>query len=262
MMNTLVRLAIIAFVVSSLPPLRALAEASSKPQVILLKLDDVVARKKNDGPVSPRWLKVTEHLKAHGIKAGFGIICESLEEENPAYFQWIKDRQAGGMVEFWCHGYHLKQAGEPGEFEQGTAEEQRAVLAKCQALAKAKLGFELPAFGPHWSGTTDATDEALQAVPEIKIWLYGPLKPKFFTRMSIPRVLALENPTFIPDVEKFKVLYEKKAAQEPVLVLQGHPDQWNDERWAGFVGILEFLKSKGVEFLTPSEWLARSTAAK
>lgn len=228
----------------------------SKPQVILLKLDDVVARRVGSKPVSDRWLKITDHLKSNRIKGSFGIITESLEKDNPVYFQWLKDIQKEGLIELWMHGYHMKTAAEPGEFEQGTAAEQQAILTKGMKLAKEKLGFPLPAFGPHWSGTTAATDEALEAVPEIKIWLYGPKQPKFFTRLSIERVLALENPTFVPDPAKFKATYEKNAASKEVLVLQGHPDQWDDQRWAGFLEIIEFLKSKNVVFSTPSEYLA------
>jgi peptidoglycan/xylan/chitin deacetylase (PgdA/CDA1 family) len=94
-------------------------------------------------------------------------------------------------------------------------------------------------------------------VPDVEIWLYGPAKPKFFSRLSIERVMALENPTFVPDVEKFKAIYTNSAAEREVLVLQGHPDQWTEERWKGFLAIIDFLKSKHVQFLTPSEYLHR-----
>ena len=231
------------------------ADAAPKPQIVLLKLDDVVAGR--PGPVSARWQRIADYLKTNNIKGSFGIICESLEKDNPAYFQWIKDIQQAGLIEFWLHGYHMKKADEPGEFEQGTFEEQKSALEKSERLAKEKLGFPLTAFGPHWSGTTDATDQALESVPEIKIWLYGPPKPKFFSRLSIERVMALENPTFVPDPEKFRATYEKSAAKREVLVLQGHPDQWDDKRWAGFVEIVEFLKSKNVVFMTPSEYLRK-----
>ncbi len=233
------------------------AVAPGKPQIILLKLDDVVARRVGSSPVSARWQKIADYLKANQIKGSFGIITESLEADNPAYFKWIKDIRNEGLIEFWLHGYHLKTAKEPGEFEQGTAAEQQAILEKGVKLGKEKLGITLTAFGPHWSGTTDATDEAMQAVPDMKIWLYGPAKPKFFKRLSIPRVLALENPTFVPDAAKFKAVYEKQAVGKEVLVLQGHPDQWDDTRWAGFLEIIEFLQSKNVLFATPSEYLAQ-----
>lgn len=226
-----------------------------KSQVILLKLDDVVARRVSSSPVSPRWQKIADFLKANHIKGSFGIITESLEKDNPQYFQWIKDIQQGGLIEFWMHGYKMRGASDKGEFEQGTWEEQKAILEKGELLAQEKLGFSLPAFGPHWSGTTEETDRALEAVPSVKIWLYGPAKPKYFSRLSIERVLALENPTFVPDAEKFKAFYEKHASEKEVLVLQGHPDQWTDARWNGFVAIIEFLKSKNVVFMTPSEYL-------
>lgn len=250
LLRSLVLLA--SFAVSSL----CAQESASKPQVILLKLDDVIARRVGPKPVSDRWLKITDYLKTNNIKGSFGVITESLEKDNPIYFQWLKDIQKEGLIELWMHGYHMRGAKDTGEFENGTAAEQRAILEKGMKLAKEKLGFPLPAFGPHWSGTTDATDEALEGVPEIKIWLYGPKKPKFFTRLSIDRVLALENPTFVPDPAKFKAVYEKNAATREVLVLQGHPEQWDDTRWAGFLEIIEFLKSKNVVFSTPSEYLA------
>jgi len=232
--------------------------SAAAPQIVLLKLDDVVAGNRAPGPVSPRWQRITDYLKTNNLKAGFGVICESLEKDNPAYFQWLKDIQGGGLIELWMHGYHMKKADEPGEFDHGTVDEQRAILEKGEALAKAKLGFPLPAFGEHWSAVTDATDEAMEGVPEIKIWLYGPKQPKFYHRLSLPRVMALENPTFVPDPVKFKDAYEKYGGKQPFLVLQGHPDQWvEDQRWEGFVEIVEYLKSKQVVFMTPSEYLQK-----
>lgn len=250
-------LSALAVLLSACTSLQGADTTTASPQVILLKLDDVVQNNLGSSPVPIRWQKTADYLKANHIKGSFGIICESLEKDNPAYYQWIKDIQQAGLIEFWLHGYHLKKNGEPGEFEHGTAAEQQAILAKSEALAKAKLGFPLAAFGPHWSGMTEATDEALEAVPEIKTWLYGPKQPKHYTRLSIERIMALENPTFVPDPVKFKATYEKAAANQAVLVLQGHPNQWDDKRWAGFVEIIDFLKSKNVVFMTPSEYLQK-----
>jgi peptidoglycan/xylan/chitin deacetylase (PgdA/CDA1 family) len=234
----------------------SLAAAS---QVIILKLDDIVQHHDARKPVSDRWLKVHEYLVENDIKGSFGVITESLEKDNPTYFQWLKDVQAAGKIELWHHGYKLRGPKDQGEFEQGSACDQRAILARGEQLAQEKLGFTFAAFGPHWSGTTDSTDEALEGVPEIKIWLYGPAKPKAFSRLSIPRVMALENPTFVPDSDKFIATYEKHASSKDVLLLQGHPNQWDDARWEGFVRIIKFLKSKDVVFMTPSGYLATQT---
>ncbi len=240
------------------------AAGEAAAPIILLKLDDVTARgNQPQNAVSPRWQRVADFIEQNELKAGFGIICFSLETDNPAYFQWIKERQARGKIEFWLHGYRARtKEDKTGEYEQGTFEEQRAVFAKCEELAKEKLGFEFKAFGPHWSGTTDATDQALEATPEVKLWLYGPKQPKYFKRVSVPRVMAIENPTFVPDAAKFAASYEKQGAAQKVLVLQGHPDQWTDERWAGFLKIIDFLKSKGCSFMTPTEYLQSLEGAK
>lgn len=232
------------------------AVPSGKAPIILLKLDDV------GHWVSPRWQRTADYLEQNNVKAAFGIIGGGLEKAGPETVKWIKDLRQRGMVEFWHHGYTLRTATDTGEFEQGTFEEQKAVLEKTQELARTKLGFELAAFGPHWSGTTLETEKALEAIPAIKVWFYGPKDPKHFSRLSIPRVMALENPTFVPDFDKFKATYEKTGFQQEVLVLQGHPDAWGTpERWDGFVKIVEFLLSKGCVFMTPSEYLTRDSKA-
>lgn len=229
--------------------------ASARPQVILLKLDDVV--QVNGSPVHRNWQRMADYVASNGIKASFGIICSSLEKDNPAYFAWIKEWQSRGCVEFWLHGYRQRTAADKkGEFEEGTFEEQRAVLERSARLAREKLGFPLRAFGPHWSGTTEATEQALQALDDNAIWLYGPRQSKFYRKASLPRVMALENPTFVPDFEKFRATYEKSGAKEPYLVLQGHPPAWDEKRWEGFLRIIAFLKEKGCVFMTPSEYVA------
>src|SRR5262245_5055530 len=255
MKSLLVSLALLAIAIFALAVEHLTA---TRRQVILLKLDDLIAEPSGSAPVSARWLRVAGYLAANRIKGSFGLICESLEKDNAGYFRWLKDIERGGVIELWLHGYHLKEADEPGEFDHGTSGEQRAILEKSERLAKEKLGFTLPAFGPHWSTTTEATDEALEAVAEIKIWLYGPFRPKHFARLSLPRVMTLENPIFVPDASKFIETYEKVAAPREFLVLQGHPDQWDDTRWASFLQIIDFLKSRQVVFMTPSEYMQKS----
>jgi len=232
--------------------------AASRPAspVVVLKLDDVVPSGEEGGPVSPRWKRVAEYLEKNEIKGSMGIICSSLEANNPVYFDWIKEHQKKGIIEFWLHGYYNRKASDKfGEFDKGTFEEQKAVIDKSAALAREKLGFAFVAFGPHWSGTTEETEKALQANEDVKVWLCGPKASKYYKKLSLPWVIALENPIFEPNFEKFKAAYEKMPAGQQVLALQGHSDQWNPQRWAEFVKIVEFLKAKGCKFMTPSEYL-------
>lgn len=233
----------------------AAAKAQKAPQVILLKLDDVTPNGAHGSdPVSPRWQRVADFVELNHIKAAFGIIGYSLEQDNQVYFDWIRNWNKKGIVEFWNHGYLNRQGSDKtGEFER-TYEEQKSSLEKTQRLCREKLGIELKAFGAHWSGTNDATANALAGIPEIKMAFYS---PEVSGKLLFKRVLTLENPTFVPDFEKFKTLYEKKAKDEPCLALQGHPNAWDDARWAGFVKIVQFLMEQNCVFMTPSEYLAQ-----
>lgn len=231
------------------------SRSAGGPQVIILKLDDV--QQVPNGIVHKNWQRMADYLVANQLKGSFGIICHSLEKDNPAYFNWIKEWQKRGCVEFWLHGYKQRTAADKkGEFEEGTFEEQKTVLERCARLAREKLGFALPAFGPHWSGTTEATERALQALEDNAIWLYGPRQSQHYRKLSLPRVMGLENPTFVPDFDKFKATYDKIGFREPYLVLQGHPPAWDEKRWDGFCRIIAFLKEKGCVFMTPSEYAA------
>ena len=222
--------------------------SQTSAQVIILKLDDVV------GPPSPAWQRITEFLRTSRIKASYGIIGYSLEEDRPEYFDWIKDLHRSGQIEFWNHGYRNRQGSDKsGEFE-GSYEEQKNSLERTQKLAREKLGIELKAFGPHWSGTNEGTVRALEEIPEITMWFYGPKEST--SKFVFPRFLTLENPTHHPDFEKFKSAYEGVGTGEKCLALQGHPNSWNPERWDSFVKIIDFLKSKGCVFMTPSEYRA------
>jgi peptidoglycan/xylan/chitin deacetylase (PgdA/CDA1 family) len=229
--------------------------AGETPQVIVLKLDDVVAYRSEEGsPVSDRWQRITDFLKASEIKASYGIIGFSLEKDNEAYFDWIKDLHKSGLIEFWNHGYRNRKATDKTGESEGSFEEQRSALEKTQRLAKEKLGIELKAFGPHWSGMNKHTARALEGIGEIKIWFYG---PEGTTKFIFPRFLSLEYPTHVPDFAKFKAAYERVGHDKKCLALQGHPNSWNDERWANFVEIIDYLQSKGCLFMTPSEYMAK-----
>jgi endoglucanase len=234
-------------------PGRRGATSGKAAQVIILKLDDVATHGASDGlPVSARWQRTADFIEKNNLKASFGIIGASLEQDNPAYLHWIKDLQRRANIEFWNHGYKDRKAEDKtGEFE-GSLEEQAAALRKTQTLAREKLGIELKVFGPHWSGTNQDTEKALAAIPEIKAWFYGPQGSQKFV---FEEVLTLENPIFVPDPDKFKEIYESRAQDKPCLALQGHANQWDDQRWQGFVKIIEYLKSRGCVFMTPSAYM-------
>lgn len=234
--------------------------ARTAPPHVVLKLDDLVVHKGSPDGVHPAWKRIADLVRERKIKATFGIICNSLEGDQPRYFQWIKEQHASGRIEFWCHGYDHKQWTADGatlqEFKGTSFEHQRDALQKSERLAKEKLGFPLAAFGAGYNAIDENTVRALEAVPEITVWLYGNSKSPA-GKLVLDRVgpVNIEQPTFVPDVEKFKAGYSRYPRRD-YFVIQGHPTQWNEERFAQFVRILDFLTEQGAVFTTPSEYAA------
>ena len=243
--------------------------ADDKP-VIILKFDDMVARDFRGGKLNHNWQTVVDLLHANGIrKFSIGIINDSLEQEEPAFCQWVKDEQAKGEIEFWCHGYkgaRQKMANgelEPGELE-GDYASQKTVLEKAQKLAEKRFGFRYRSFGPHWSNTSLDTARALQETG-FTSWMYAdPAMGEVFKGFIYPRYLGLEHQTFLPNFNEFKKRYAQLKNNKDVLVLQGHPKAWfynnkkdepADARYQQFKQIIEFLAAEGCTFETPSGYL-------
>lgn len=257
----------------------AAAEASppAGPPVIILKLDDLTVRTAN-APVPAQWKRLADYIERNQLKAGFGVIANSLEQDNAAYVNWIKERQARGAIEFWFHGYdhaaHTEDGTVYNEFTGRTAEEQLDRFVRSQRLARDKLGFAFHTFGPGGGpgkGTFDAsTVKAIHDAPGMAIWLYPQPLDEAGRKLQaqgkvriLDRVFAvnIENPLFVPSVEKLKAGFEKNPGR-PYFVLQGHPMQWDEQRWEQFVQIVEFLKSQGCAFMTPAEYVRTLVAEK
>ena len=222
--------------------------------VVILKMDDMAPGGAPPGKAVPaRWQRLIDFLEARKIRASIGVMGFSLEDDNATYFAFLKDLDRKGF-ELWNHGYKQRKAEDKGEFEEGTAETQKASLEKTQRLAKEKLGIVLRAFGPHWSGTNADTEAAISQVPDLKLWFYGPANSKVAGTFMFERTVNLENPTFVPDFEKFKAAYEKVGARRKYLALQGHPNQWTDERWAGFEKVMDYLAERKCPFMTALEY--------
>jgi len=245
------------------------APVSKSPTLVVLKLDDVVTEEEGE-VVSERWQRVSDFLEENQIKASFGVIGYTLVDDNPAYFKWITDRAARGYIEFWNHGFLYRTQNADGTFEpqyavgefQRSYEEQLYSLRITDSLAKAKLGLDLPVWGPHWSGMNEATDSALTQMPQIRM-IFGYETPfKLYKGFVFRNTVDIEFPVHNPDFEKFKEAYHARKFDPDYFYMQGHPRSWDDARWENFVKIIEFLKTENVRFVTPSELLEILNAGK
>jgi peptidoglycan/xylan/chitin deacetylase (PgdA/CDA1 family) len=229
-----------------------LAASSDKP-LIVLKLDDLW---NEHGLVHPGWQQVIDYLNREKVTGTIGLICDSLEEGDSAYVQWIQDRAAEGY-EIWHHGYcHCKpkvDGVEKREFRGTDYAYQADNIAKAQRLAQEKLGITLHSFGAPYNSTDEFTAQALAQIPDIKVWIYKETEAPTdkFVIKRIPEV-NIEYPVHVPDLEQFKAGYNQ-FKEEPILVIQGHPRSWVEDssRFETFKQIVHFLKSECVRFTTP-----------
>jgi peptidoglycan/xylan/chitin deacetylase (PgdA/CDA1 family) len=228
---------------------------TDNPTYIILKLDDL---KK----VTPQWQRVVDFAKEKNIKINIGIICDCLEADNVKFFDWIKDLQKTGMVEFWNHGYDHKMWKENNvdvqEFKGTPYEQQKEHFSKAQQLAKDKLGITMHAFGSPFNAVDDNTLRVLSEDPDVKVLLFGDKKmaDKIPNIMILDRCqMNIENPLFLPNSTRIQQDYEKLAGKRECFVLQGHPNNWAaPERWDEFVKLVEYLQAQGVVFTTPTEY--------
>lgn len=237
------------------------ASSLPEPRVpVVLKLDDLVSTR--EGAVPERWRRVTDFARERNLKISAGIICDSLEGEKPAYFSYIKELHSSGSCEFWFHGYDHKQWDEGGrklqEFNGTSYEHQKDHFVKSQALAKEKLGFAFAAFGSPFNATDATTSRVLAEDPDIKVLLFGNAGDRASGKVVLDRVgpVNIEIPLFVPNPEKFAEAYGANAKGRKYYVLQGHPNQWDDARWAAFVRLVDFLQQNRIPVVTPSELAA------
>lgn len=232
--------------------------AADKAPVVILKLDDLWAKPGKDF-IKPRWKKVTDYLTKKKIKSSIGIVGNALEGDKPEFFAWCKKTHEDGWIEFWNHGYtHGKvefNGKKIGVFAAGH-DLQLEYFQKTQKLAKEKLGFAFTSFGSPFNSLNADTAKVLATDPDIKTWMYGNdsyAKKAGYKGLVLGRKINLESPVHNPNYEKFVERYEKGNLGEMILI-QGHPNGWDDKRWGAFVKIIDFLQNKGCEFTTPTEY--------
>ncbi len=233
------------------------ADTQTSSKVVILKLDDFSSRA--DSPTE-NWQRVVDYLEAQEMAASFGIIGKDITRANPEFCKWILAKQEAGLIEFWNHGEthgRIEKDGKKVAEFQDTVEAQIASLEATQQLAVEKLGFEFKSFGAPFNAVNADTATALEKVG-IPIWIYGlrsAARDGGYTGAVLTRTHNMEKGTSNPNFEYFKAQYLKKQPTGP-LVLQGHPHGWSEERFQEFVQIVEFLKSEGYVFQTPSGFVA------
>lgn len=228
------------------------------PPQIILKLDDLKPTK--NGKVHPNWLRVADYAKARNIKVSFGIIASGMETpDSGEFFQWVKDRNAEGAIEFWNHGWDHGDRADPAtgkkiqEFCGETYEYQKKHMTDSNNLAREKLGFPFVSFGAPFNAVDSNTVRVLTEDPDIKVWMYGDAKNPAGKVILARDNIGIEYPTLLPSYSNFLENYAHNRGSG-LHTMQGHPGGWGEDRWGQFVKIVDFLIAQKAEFHVPRDF--------
>lgn len=219
-----------------------------------LKFDDMTPNDEVDG-VTAIEQQVYDYLMARGIPHAWGV-CRLYQSDNPAYYAWLKARDAEG-IEIWHHGNrHDRVRGESWEFKNRDAASQRRNLYYTQERILEKTGIVLKTFGAPYNQTDAVTAEALNAMEAIQTMYFAQGSPAFAGLQLNDRVNLEAKTGVVASLADFKASYAEKESAE-IIVLQAHPVYWDaDQAMPRFEAILGFLEAEGRVFITPRDYYA------
>jgi hypothetical protein len=221
-------------------------------QIIMLKVDDFQFQPANT--ITQSWNKFINYIQSRKIKASLGIIGNSLLTANEQLGNYLKGLSDSNTFEFWNHGYDhvLSQTDSKGnlysEFWNTPYSQQKEHLLLTQWLAKTKIGITLTVFGAPGNSFDSNTQRAVEEIPEITTWYFGPDQS---TKRVLKRFVDIEFPTSYPDYNQFVSKYD---STKDYLVLQIHPNSWDENRFIEFEKVIDFLIEKDVTFMNPTEY--------
>jgi peptidoglycan/xylan/chitin deacetylase (PgdA/CDA1 family) len=229
-----------------------LTPEAPQPRYATLKFDDMMPSDEVPG-VSAIEQRTYDQLMAEGVPHAWGV-CRLYQSDNPAFYAWLRARDAEG-IEIWHHGNrHDRVPGESWEFKNRDATSQRENLRYTQERILEKTGITMVTFGAPYNQTDETTAAVLNELGFAKIMYFAQGSPGFAGIQLNDRVNLEEKTGVVATLEDFKASYAAKAEAD-IIVLQGHPIYWDAERdLPRLAAIVAFLKTEGRLFITPQAY--------
>jgi hypothetical protein len=230
------------------------AAGESIEKIAIIKGDDV----RN---ADAKWTRFIELSTKKKVKVSLGIICESLANPSAEYKAWLTAQKAGGMVEFWNHGWDHKQwadgAKKVSEFGGSGYAHQKEHLTKAQEAAEKVLGAAPIAFGTPFNSFDADTSPVVGEDQRIRL-VFCYKDPQI--KGVVPALMALRGEpdgTGKPNAAKFAEEYAKKKGQVTFAAIQFHPAAFGDAQLEEYGKTLDILLADGWTFMVPSEYAAQ-----
>jgi peptidoglycan/xylan/chitin deacetylase (PgdA/CDA1 family) len=219
-------------------------------QVIIFKFDDLTERSQY------AFQRVAEIVILKDCKAGFGIIAKSCEDngEKEAYYNRVKNFVNTERIEIWAHGYdHFLNGVIVTEFLTMPYQHQYEHFKKSLDLVSEKCGITMRSFGAPGNRSDSTTISVINQFPQIEVFLLPFFSDSTNKQLLLTSRVNMEKGTGNMDYDYFVNNYNANA-DRPYMILQGHPGVWKEEGFDVFARIIDFLKTKGVTFMTSYEY--------
>jgi hypothetical protein len=243
------------FLEANLRRMKITGNWKGKKADVIIKADDLTFD--DEEVVDSRWQTFADLAVAYEIKVSPGIVGSSLERGNQAFFDWITTYRKTGLFEFWNHGQLHKRWEVNGvltsEFLNLDKEAQMAYIAQTQNFAREKLGFDFVTFAAPYNWSDEQTAHALDEFPEIRVWLYKPVKLES-GKIAVLRepMLNIEYPVHNASFYHFLNSFYFYSNMD-VIAIQGHPKSWDEHRMKQFELFARYFNETGIKTILPSE---------
>jgi peptidoglycan/xylan/chitin deacetylase (PgdA/CDA1 family) len=227
--------------------------ACAQPKIII-KLDDLGAR---NGV--PSCKPVLDLLLQRKIKVGLGVIAMRLDSSAARtyspYIHAVNDK-GEPLFEFWNHGYDHSDKLPPSdnfEFKGTPLAFQIDHLRKSDERVEMLLGIKMHTFGAPYNLADSICIQALEQRDNYRNILFGnPSVMGGSKLVNLNNRVNMESATGVVNYEYFLTQYQQRRSRfRDVMVVQGHPNQWDAERLSEFAKILDFLTAEHCEFVLP-----------
>jgi predicted deacetylase len=231
--------------------------------IVILKADDL-------GNFTPNWERFVQVVQSNDITASIGIIASKVTEHSSVLkikeLATASTSKGESMFEFWNHGYDHVGNKDSTEFSGTTVDYQIDHIRKAQQFFLDSINIQCKTFSSPFNRTTKETYEALKNFPEINVimtyrkaelidtgdWLDVANNNLKISNQKIRLHVKFESVLQVPFYKIKKNV--KEISGNRYVVIQFHPNNWNEHDFNVFQSMIDTFKKKNAQFMTPQQY--------
>ena len=232
--------------------------------IVILKADDL-------GDTTANWNRFIQTIIKDSINASIGIIPRKVKTIGSIFeIQRVSNLKQSdnnsSIIDFWVHGYDHSLTNKIAEFQTNNLNYQIDHIRKAQKFFSDTLHISNNAFGAPFNSTTNITYLALKNFPEINIWMcFQRTEKQYHEEWKDPnrQVIKKSDKNLLLNVT-YENLWKSPTAdiihnfandkKRAYILIQIHPDNWNDSVFEDFEELVYFYKMNHVTFMTLNQY--------